>query len=682
MGTRETIRRARNRGCQPNDEHIIANRRSRNRALGVRQTLVMVGAWRAGVVPRYVRFRYGLCAAVMVAGLLATGPPAVSADPENCLLCHRYRGLARIEDDGHRLRLFHVNADYFDRDLGPHARLRCTDCHPRDQVAVIPHLSVSKVDCTTQCHITSPSQPAREFSHTAVGEMLNRSVHTPEVLSDCNALLGSPLAPEQARCLLCHDEPTFDRPGINWPRIATQRCDLCHTESSPYNTQFALRHVLARSMPARTHEQLARSCALCHSNRTIRAKYRLPDSVASYLHSFHGKAMSLGSDATAGCLDCHVDGLQNVHFIRSHTDADSPVSPARIADTCRSAACHPGAGTLVTAAAVHMELSPSRLAPPDESKATTVLPWSSGYRFRIEHLIALMFVVLILCTFGPSAILQVLELLQIVLNRHERQHGEKIALVRRLRDIPQARRALVRFTPHQRVQHWVLAVSFITLVITGFPIKFADRAWAGWAIQTLGGLTVARHIHRYAGMLLICGAFYHAVYVAVYMRSKIRGGKTGIWKTLLHLPMVVSGRDIKELLHLLGYLLFIRRTRPMSGRFSLKEKFEYFGVFWGCALLGVTGLAMWQNAWTSQVVSGRMLTLAALIHTMEALLALLHVGLLHLIGVVFSPHVLPVSTAMFDGQTPPEEMADAHGGMVAQVAAAVDVPAEVEADRG
>jgi hypothetical protein len=62
--------------------------------------------------------------------------------------------------------------------------------------------------------------------------------------------------------------------------------------------------------------------------------------------------------------------------------------------------------------------------------------------------------------------------------------------------------------------------------------------------------------------------------------------------------------------------------------------------------------------------AGRILTIAILIHTMEAFLALLHVGIVHMVGVVFSPSVFPVSPAMFTGQTPIGELTEAHTAML------------------
>jgi cytochrome b subunit of formate dehydrogenase len=140
--------------------------------------------------------------------------------------------------------------------------------------------------------------------------------------------------------------------------------------------------------------------------------------------------------------------------------------------------------------------------------------------------------------------------------------------------------------------------------------------------------------------------------------------------------------DLKHLWHLLGYLFFLRRTRPEGDRFSMKEKFEYFGVFWGSVLLGITGVLMWANAWTSEHFTGRVLTIAALVHTFEAFLALLHVGIIHMIGVIFAPGVFPLSRAMFTGDTPAEELAEAHSGLVGRVARQLETAPAGEARHG
>ena len=282
---------------------------------------------------------------------------------------------------------------------------------------------------------------------------------------------------------------------------------------------------------------------------------------------------------------------------------------------------------------------------------------------------------------APSVVLVMLEMLQIVLGRHDPKHHERHEHAKRLMADPRGRAALQRFAPHQRVQHWFLALTFITLALTGFPIKFADRPWAAALIEEIGSLSRARLLHRWAGMLLIAGFMYHVVYVmASTVIIKRRSGQGWI-RTFLTLPMMMQWRDAKEIAHLLGYLLFLRRTRPTAGRFSLEEKFEYIGVFWGTIILGVTGVMMWANGWTSQMLGGRGLTTVSLIHTFEAFLALMHVGVVHLVGVIFVPAVLPCSPAMFTGNTPMEELAEGHAAMLDEVEKQLASNADGEVNR-
>jgi formate dehydrogenase subunit gamma len=627
--------------------------------------------------------RWAALAVIACAGFAA--PPATGADPENCLLCHRYPGFGRMDDDGQTVRFYHVNPQSYHQALGPHARLSCTDCHPREEVAVVPHQPVSPVDCTSACHLTSPDHPPRVFAHDGIGKMLDRSVHAPDVLAECNELLGHPLSPGQSTCLLCHEDPRYRRPDEHWfdDTATTSRCDVCHDETLPIQTDFALWHVMARTRDARGHRAQAQSCALCHSNRAIRARFNLPDSVASYLASFHGKAVLLDSEETADCLDCHVADLRDAHLIRSPDDKLSSVHEGNLPFTCRSAACHPGGGAMLSEAAVHLELTPTRINGTSADSGDTAAAggeaeergfWAD--RPLIEYGIAVAFVGLILITFGPSALLQALELLQVVLGRHSRYQHQNVALARRVMADPAGRRVLTRFTVHQRVQHWLLFVCFTLLVLTGYPIKFADRDWAGWLIQVFGGLPVTRGLHRWAGLVMLLGAVYHMLYVLATMTQRVWREKTTWRAVVLDLPLVINLRDLREFFHLLGFLLFMRDTRPRSGRFSIKEKFEYFGVFWGCALLGVTGLVLWENAWATRFFSGRLLNIAAMIHTFEAFLALLHVGIFHMIGVIFAPHVFPLSMAMLNGDTPPDELAEAHAGLIAEGAAAADIPLE------
>ncbi len=578
-------------------------------------------------------------------------PPAVAIDPEGCLTCHRYEGLGRRDADGEGVHLYYVNPAYYDRFEGSHARLKCTDCHAREEVAVIPHQAVTPVNCTQSCHLNRSLGTEVHFAHDGISERLQRSVHDFETLQECNHLLGDPLRKDQALCLLCHDEPTYRRGDQSWSEMMApvRRCNICHDETLPLNTQAFYWHVSARSQPAFSDDELIQLCDVCHGDQRVRNEFSLPNSVASYLTSFHGKASQLGLDSAANCLNCHTNERHDVHEMVSREDATSPINPDQVKDTCRSPRCHAQAGAKVSSAAVHLELATSR---------------------GIEFLIAALFVFMILATFGPSMVLMLLNMLQIVMGRHDPADHHYAKLAKKLKQNATGRKLLQRFTPFQRVQHWYLVVTFVTLALTGFPMKFADHAWAGRLIEMMGGLAIARLVHRVAGVLLVTGLFYHLV---IYVGGRLIRGKRqtgkGWFYCIFALPLIMSISDFKKMGHYLGYLLFLRKTRPHWGRFSLEEKFEYFGVLWGSVLLGITGLLMWDAAWTSRHLPGRALTLVNLVHTFEAFLALLHVGIVHLAAVLLSPHVFPGSGAMFHGDTPNEELAEIHPELLNEVQA-------------
>jgi len=598
--------------------------------------------------PAYGRRAWIGCCIAMILGAVAL--PVLGADREGCLICHQYRGLSRIAKDGQSISLFYVNPNYFDKALGPHARLKCTDCHLRSEVDHFPHEVKTPVDCTKLCHLESSTNVEIRFSHDGISQMLGKSIHGKDTLTRVNHLLGDPLKPGQAQCLLCHDEPTFRRSGTSWvlQQAPIQRCNSCHDAQLPKDTRYAYWHVHARSEPARSNEDVARLCATCHSNQAVRDAFQLPDATASYLVSFHGKAAQLGNQETAGCLDCHVSPDQNVHKMLAHADSEAPTNSSHLPNTCRTLACHRAAGASISTAAIHLDLANNHGA---------------------ESYIAILFVLLIVFTFGPSLTMCALKMLHIVIGRHDPEAHHHAQRVQKLMADPATRQKLKRFSVHQRLQHWYLVACFATLVLSGFPIKFADRAWAAWLIGLFGGLSTARLVHRLAGAMLILGLFYHLIYIACALIRRKRQSGHGLIAAIMGLPMMVSPSDMLTMNRLVAYLLGLRRTHPDMGRFNPEEKFEYIGVFWGTVVLGTTGMLMWFNVWTSRHLSGRVLTIAILVHTFEAFLAVLHIGIVHLAGVIFAPGVFPVSKAMFTGDTPAHEMAEAHKTMLDEVEA-------------
>jgi len=602
---------------------------------------------------------------------LAPAQPPVSyltlqTDPENCLSCHRFRGLSRVEPDTGELRLFFCSVEYYTQRMGPHARLRCTACHEAEEVKVIPHQVKTPVDCTRACHIVPSSGVEIHFSHERMHQALQQSVHAPEKLQ---ALKFDPplLRPGQSVCLYCHDQPVYRDLG-EIPRPighadVTSRCDLCHSEQMPADVLYYAQHVTSRLQPARPVRQLAQVCAVCHSDPKIIAQ--MPggshDAVASYLHSFHGKAKLLGSEETATCLDCHASQEGDVHLMRASTDPESSINAGRLPTTCRTTQCHPGAPPGMSQAAVHLDLDPHNRTP--------------------EFYVAAMFVALTAAVMSVFFILIILDLFNTVIRRRDAHHEQAVRLARALQEDPRTRGRLVRMSVHQRLQHWLLAVTFITLVATGMPIKFADAAWAKWMMTLFGGLPIARWLHRICGVVLIVAFAYHLVYLLVAFIQRVRkaraaGERKPIWWMLLNSPMMITPLDVKQFFQLFAYLLFLRRERPRFGHYNFMQKFEYWAVFWGIPVMGLSGLVLWGAAGVSEYISGRVLNFAFIIHSDEAYLAFIYIAVVHIFSVILTPAVFPVSPGTLTGQVPPEELVEGHLGELQALAEEYGITAD------
>ena len=62
----------------------------------------------------------------LVLFFFALASSVLAADIGNCLLCHKYPGISRVDENGN-LRLFYVNEDIFNNSV--HAKVNCEGCH-------------------------------------------------------------------------------------------------------------------------------------------------------------------------------------------------------------------------------------------------------------------------------------------------------------------------------------------------------------------------------------------------------------------------------------------------------------------------------------------------------------------------------------------------------------------------
>ena len=284
-----------------------------------------------------------------VAGAVFWGSPVQAEDELNCVLCHKFRGLSRIDENG-KFRLFYINENLFMK--GPHKRVMCLDCH-RD-IEKIPHDPAKKVDCTVECHLTEPSGK-QKFSHKPVAEILEKSVHG-RLEED-----GKPKEHQEdyPSCKDCHEQPLY-RPISFFKGVAAgvsrrglSRCKTCH-QTGDFAEDF-YNHVTSRLQKTRESKEIVEVCARCHEDRGIQQRHGLDDVVASYKDTFHYKAVRFGSDETADCLDCHVVYGESVHSVESMESPSAASNKANVAQTCRNAECHHEAGENIASYRVHVD---------------------------------------------------------------------------------------------------------------------------------------------------------------------------------------------------------------------------------------------------------------------------------------------------------------------------------------
>jgi len=297
--------------------------------------------------------------ALLCSGLVAAGTAVAyqhnhrgGADPENCLMCHKFPGLARV-DENQELRLLFINEQILRH--GPHARAQCGDCH--SDIDRVPHgLPVEDVNCLKECHVIEPSTGNR-FTHQRVQEFMNMGIHS---RYDADGNLKEHYE-DLPLCIDCHwDEPIYEPvslyKGTRYEGLderALERCVSCH-EGAGFTESF-YSHVTSRLDRTRTAQQVQEMCSNCHDDPGIIERHGLKKAVYSYKETFHGKWTSYGGMRQPDCADCHSSPGESVHLIRAQQDRQSSIHTDNRQATCSQVGCHEGAGKYVGEIGVHID---------------------------------------------------------------------------------------------------------------------------------------------------------------------------------------------------------------------------------------------------------------------------------------------------------------------------------------
>jgi cytochrome b subunit of formate dehydrogenase/ribosomal protein L31 len=342
-------------------------------------------------------------------------------------------------------------------------------------------------------------------------------------------------------------------------------------------------------------------CSKCHASERLNTKYNLPqDRVKTFFESYHGLASQYGSTLAANCASCH-----GVHKILPSTDPRSTINPAHLVETCGK--CHPGATQNFALGKIHV------------AAADADIDRRSGAGEQINWWVRRIYLVLIAGVIGGMLVHNGLLMYR------------KLAAINRAR-----RRPVLRMNRSQRVQHGLLALSFIALAITGFALKYPDS----WIARMLGSSEPFRRLsHRVAAVVLLATGAYHIAYV-IFTREGRQLVKD-FYPTL---------KDARDVLRNLRYLFGLGGDKARIGRFGYAEKMEYWAVVWGTIIMGVTGLMIWFKIDVTQYLPRWVVDVALNIHYYEAILACLAIVVWHFYHVIFDPDVYPLNPACWDGR--------------------------------
>ncbi len=346
-------------------------------------------------------------------------------------------------------------------------------------------------------------------------------------------------------------------------------------------------------------------CGKCHSKIA-----------ETYFETFHGKAAKLGYAKAAKCHDCH-----GSHEILPVTDTRSSLSRANIVNTCQK--CHSGATRRFAGYLTHATHH-------DPKK----YPWIFFTFWAMT--------VLLVGTFAVSGIHTLLWLIRSIITK--RAHLSKTAHA--------SGKEYVRFPLMYRILHASLIVSFLTLAITGMTLKFSYTPWAATLSRFFGGFEVSGFLHRCAAVLMF-GIFF------THLGDLLRRKRTqfGSWKKMLFGPdtLLFTLRDVREIVATFKWYLG-KGERPHYGRWTYWEKFDYFAVFWGVTIIGISGLMLWFPQAFTLILPGWVINVATIIHSDEALLAVGFIFTIHFFNTHFRPEKFPMDTVIFTGRMSLEEL--------------------------
>jgi cytochrome b subunit of formate dehydrogenase len=572
---------------------------------------------------------------VSIAWQAKAAEPAEKPDNAVCLACHGNEGFGAPGPDG-QMRDLYVVKDKFEKSV--HGKRFCVECHK--DITDIPHKNIGqhKVSCV-QCHedLWKAAQQENKTQENArlgvVVKQIDRYMHS---------IHARPSREDQSRtnatCYNCHDAhyvyPTGSAIRAEWRLNIPNVCGKCHTrEREAYATSVHGKEVLEK------HNPKAAICSDCHTTHDIdnpeMDSIKLvitkncgschQESLKTYTGTYHGQVTTLGYAYTAKCFDCHGN-----HGIQKVSDPTSTVHPNNRLKTCQK--CHKDATPGFVSFDPHANTHDYGRYP---------YMWIAS-KFMIALLAGVF-----LFFWSHSALWFYREFK----DRREGKTRPHIVTDELNKQGKQYR----RFGPVWRLAHLVFALSVMLLVLSGMAVFYADTAWAKGVMNALGGPRVAAVVHRTSAAFLLGIFAVHLVYFAVRIG---RNWRSFDW--FGPVSLVPRWQDFYDMAAMFKWF-FGKGPRPVFDRWTYWEKFDYWAVFWGMAIIGGSGLMLAFPSVVASFLPGWVFNVATVIHGEEAFLAAVFLFTVHFFNNHLRPDKLPPpDIVMFTGAVSLEEYSREH----------------------
>jgi cytochrome b subunit of formate dehydrogenase len=582
--------------------------------------------------------RLALVAAVLAATVIFLFIGTAKAQGIDCLICHAgvdFESPAHPDvgcGDCHT----NVTAEHKGGDLEPLTDAdSCLNCHSRVERTIGRSVHDGQAGCT-DCHdphhindvgdvhsMTTAANQIRTCGGCHDSEEMPLELYVQSEHGRAVLLSGLTMAPG---CTSCHGSAhrIFAVDNSRSPTMrenAPEMCGTCH-ELLLHDWQEMSAHGLAW-----TEGQEGPVCTDCHASHavvdptTASSRVASPDNcggchdeyLGTFRDSFHGQATDLGMHQGAVCADCHTP-----HKNLPASDPRSSVHPYNLIETCGQ--CHENVTENFVAFQPHND--PTN---PDDHFGVYIV-----WLFMTSLLIG------VFVFFGVHDLLW-LQRSWVGLKRGEFDE-EKANNGQWVR----------RFNMMNVRTHAVIITTFLVLALTGLPLKFHAAPWAQTLMNMLGGVDMARALHRIAAIGTFGYMLFHVGNVA--WRWIVKREKGMFWGPN---SMTPQPKDIKDFFANIRWFLYMGE-RPQGDRWTYFEKFDYLAVFWGVAIIGVSGLALWLPDLFTTYLPGWVLNAAHVIHSDEALLATGFIFFFHFFHTHLRPESFPMDTVIFTGKMPLE----------------------------